>query len=79
MTEDNAEGQETALSSQNLVSVEITLPKDVLGALKPLTVKMAESDTISDLTLTLGLFFTAIRTFPRLLMNCVPFLRLFQL
>lgn len=55
MTEDNAEGQETALSSQNLVSVEITLPKDVLGALKPLTVKMAESDTISDLTLTLGL------------------------
>lgn len=55
MTEDNAEGQENALTSPNLVSVEIALPKDVLGALKPLTVKMAESDSISDLTLTLGL------------------------
>ncbi|RLV84094.1 Clustered mitochondria protein [Meyerozyma sp. JA9] len=55
MTEDNAEGQENALTSPNLVSVEIALPKDVSGASKPLTVKMAESDSISDLTSTLGL------------------------
>lgn len=48
-------GSENGPNELDLVTLEVALPQDVATASKPLTIKMTVNDTLSDLTLTLGM------------------------